>query len=94
MLRRLGKIDKAVEELCAMLDTFYTEVEGWLELADIYASCQQYAPRTSLTSPANSALAGISMLSKLSHMRSFSHPRTQCTCCILRRLHTLCPTSL
>ena len=25
-----------------MLDTFYTEVEGWLELADIYLSCQQY----------------------------------------------------
>ena len=25
-----------------MLDTFYTEVEGWLELADIYTSCQQY----------------------------------------------------
>lgn len=25
-----------------MLDTFYTEVEAWLELADVYASCQQY----------------------------------------------------
>ena len=25
-----------------MLDTFYTEPDGWLELADIYASCQQY----------------------------------------------------
>lgn len=25
-----------------MLDTFYTEVEGWLELADIYSTCQQY----------------------------------------------------
>ena len=33
-----------MEELSAMLDTFYTEVEGWLELADIYASCQQYVP--------------------------------------------------
>ena len=25
-----------------MLDTFYTEPDGWLELADMYASCQQY----------------------------------------------------
>lgn len=37
----MGKIDKAVEELSAMLDTFYTDVEGWSELADIYASCEQ-----------------------------------------------------
>ena len=42
VLRKSGKIDKAVEELSAMLDTFYTEVEGWIELADIYASCQQF----------------------------------------------------
>ncbi|KAI8989166.1 TPR-like protein [Trametes punicea] len=42
VLRQMGKIDRAVEELSAMLDTFYTEVEGWLELADIYSSCQQY----------------------------------------------------
>ena len=41
MFRKAGKIGMAVEELSAMLDTFYTEVEGWLELADIYASCQQ-----------------------------------------------------
>lgn len=40
--RRLGKIDEAVTELSAHLDTFYTEVDGWLELADIYSSCQQY----------------------------------------------------
>lgn len=42
VLRDMGKIDKAVEELSAMLDTFYTDVEGWIELADIYASCEQY----------------------------------------------------
>ena len=42
----MGKIDRAVEELSAMLDTFYTEVEGWLELTDIYLSCQQYVPTT------------------------------------------------
>lgn len=37
----MGKIDRAVEELSAMLDTFYTDVGGWLELADIYSSCHQ-----------------------------------------------------
>ena len=41
-LRTLGKTEDAVKELCTMLDTFYTEVEAWLELADIYASCQRY----------------------------------------------------
>lgn len=43
VLRRTGKIDKAVQELSQYLDTFYTDVEGWLELADIYATCSQYA---------------------------------------------------
>ena len=39
--RRTGKIDKAVHELSQYLDTFYTDIEGWLELADIYASSNQ-----------------------------------------------------
>ncbi|KAJ7701759.1 TPR-like protein [Mycena rosella] len=42
VLRRTGKIEKAVEELSQLLDTFYTDVDGWLELADIYTSCNQY----------------------------------------------------
>ncbi|KJA25320.1 hypothetical protein HYPSUDRAFT_76058 [Hypholoma sublateritium FD-334 SS-4] len=42
VLRRLGKLEKAVEDLNEYLDTFYTDVEGWLELADIHASCNQY----------------------------------------------------
>jgi tetratricopeptide (TPR) repeat protein len=42
VLRRMGKIDKAVEELSQFLDTFYTDVEGWLELADLYSTCNQY----------------------------------------------------
>ncbi|KIM54070.1 hypothetical protein SCLCIDRAFT_137544 [Scleroderma citrinum Foug A] len=42
VLRRMGQVDKAVSELSQYLDTFYTDVEGWLELADIYASCNQY----------------------------------------------------
>lgn len=40
--RRTGKAEKAVEELCEYLDTFYNDIEGWLELADMYASCNQY----------------------------------------------------
>lgn len=42
VFRRLGWIDKAVEELNQLLDTFYTDLEGWLELADLYSSCNQY----------------------------------------------------
>ncbi|KAF9485705.1 protein prenylyltransferase [Pholiota conissans] len=42
VLRRLGKVEKAVEDLNEYLDTFYTDVEGWLELADIHSSCNQY----------------------------------------------------
>lgn len=35
-------MDRAVQELSSMLDTYYTEVDSWIELADIYSSCQQY----------------------------------------------------
>lgn len=41
VLRRLGQIETAVTELTQFLDTFYNDVEGWLELADIYTSCNQ-----------------------------------------------------
>lgn len=37
----MGKLASAIEELSAYLDTFYTDAEGWLELADLYASCNQ-----------------------------------------------------
>ncbi|KAF9029501.1 TPR-like protein [Hymenopellis radicata] len=40
--RRTGKIEKAVEELCEYLDTFYNDIEAWLELADMYSACNQY----------------------------------------------------
>jgi hypothetical protein len=36
-------MERAVKELSQLLDTFYTDPEGWLELADIYSSCSQYA---------------------------------------------------
>jgi hypothetical protein len=41
VIRRMGMYEKAVEELSEFLDTFYTDLEGWLELADIYSSCNQ-----------------------------------------------------
>ncbi|PFH51196.1 hypothetical protein AMATHDRAFT_75155 [Amanita thiersii Skay4041] len=42
VLRRVGKVETAVEELTQYLDTFYNDLEGWLELADIYSSCNLY----------------------------------------------------
>ena len=42
VLRKLGNTDRAVEELSRFVDTFYTDVEAWLELADLYASQHQY----------------------------------------------------
>ena len=57
----MGKLDRAVEELSAMLDTFYTDVDAWLELADIYASCQQY-----VLSPCSRRMpGGFDLLSRL-----------------------------
>lgn len=44
VLRKLGQIDRAVVELSKFVDTFYTDVEAWLELADIYTSQNQCAP--------------------------------------------------
>lgn len=41
----MGKLDKSVEELSALLDTFYNEVDGWVELAEIYYLCNQYSSR-------------------------------------------------
>ena len=46
VLRKLGEIDRAVGELSKFVDTFYTDVEAWLELADIYTSqnkCASYS---------------------------------------------------
>ncbi|KAF9653693.1 TPR-like protein [Thelephora ganbajun] len=42
VLRIMGKLDKSVEELTALLDTFYNEVDGWVELAEVYHLCNQY----------------------------------------------------
>ncbi|EEB88136.1 hypothetical protein MPER_14194, partial [Moniliophthora perniciosa FA553] len=41
VLRRTGKVEKCVEDLKQYLDTFYNDLEAWLELADIYSSCNQ-----------------------------------------------------
>ncbi|TFK75701.1 tetratricopeptide repeat domain 35 [Pluteus cervinus] len=40
--RRMGRVEKTIDDLSQFLDTFYTDLEGWLELADIYSSCNQY----------------------------------------------------
>lgn len=37
-----SSILRAADELTKYLDTFYTDVEGWLELADIYAELNLY----------------------------------------------------
>ncbi|KAL1748281.1 hypothetical protein HDZ31DRAFT_60474 [Schizophyllum fasciatum] len=42
VLRRTGQTAQAVAELCQLLDTFYNDAEGWVELADLYAGCGQY----------------------------------------------------
>lgn len=42
VLRRMGQTEEVISELSQYLDTFYTDIEGWLELADIYACCNQY----------------------------------------------------
>ncbi|KAG8882144.1 hypothetical protein FRB97_008632 [Tulasnella sp. 331] len=40
--RQLGETQLAAEDLCEYLDTFYTDVEGWLELADLYSTVKDY----------------------------------------------------
>ncbi|KDQ09519.1 hypothetical protein BOTBODRAFT_36926 [Botryobasidium botryosum FD-172 SS1] len=42
VLRQLSQLEDAVKELNTYLDTFYADAEGWLELADIYASLNLY----------------------------------------------------
>lgn len=67
MLRRQGKIDQAVQELSSMLDTFYTEVEGWIELADLYNCCHQYVFPVHLTCLAKYIFRYAYALQSLSH---------------------------
>ncbi|KIJ43821.1 hypothetical protein M422DRAFT_75479 [Sphaerobolus stellatus SS14] len=45
VLRSLGSqnVSQAVEELTIYLDTFYTDVEAWIELADVYAELNLYS---------------------------------------------------
>lgn len=48
VLKRLGKTESAVDELSKLVDTFYTDVEAWLELADLYVSLYQYVSSPTL----------------------------------------------
>ncbi|KXN80770.1 ER membrane protein complex subunit 2-B [Leucoagaricus sp. SymC.cos] len=43
VLRQMGKTEDAVNELRQLLDTFYNDLEAWLELADLYSSCCHYS---------------------------------------------------
>ena len=52
LLREEGNTQEALEELITLVDTWYGDAEGWLELADIYA---ENAPVSS-TSPSSSSL--------------------------------------
>ncbi|KAJ3840945.1 hypothetical protein F5878DRAFT_532671 [Lentinula raphanica] len=52
VLLRMGKIERAVTELSEYLDTFYSDVEGWVELAELYSSCNQYTSATQALSHA------------------------------------------
>jgi len=40
--KQTGQIPRAIDSLTLLLDTFYNDLEGWLELASIYASIHQY----------------------------------------------------
>ena len=86
----MGKVDRAVEELSALLDTFYTEVDGWLELADIYLSYQQcvYYPCFLRRRFSNNAGTGTHMRSSPSRTRFCSHLKTPRISSSLLRPHT------
>ncbi|KZT54987.1 TPR-like protein [Calocera cornea HHB12733] len=40
--KQAGQIPRAIDSLTLLLDTFYNDLDGWLELASIYASIFQY----------------------------------------------------
>ena len=42
MLRQQNKIERCITELTTFLDTFYSDLEAWLELADVCASLNLY----------------------------------------------------
>lgn len=90
MLRRLGQIENAVVELCKFADTFYTDVEAWLELADIYASNHQYASYYRQPELALHLDTELDMprLYSLCPTSCYSHPKTRFTCSRPRKRHT------
>lgn len=92
IFRRTGKIDKTVHELSQYLDTFYTDVEGWLELADIYASSNQYAS-IPMTRHGLTSWPDTNIPCNRSCMFSCSHHRTHSTCCKRQKQHTRPATS-
>ena len=88
VLRRLGSIDKAVEELNQLLDTFYTDLEGWLELADLYSSCNQYVPVVHAFSKSFIIFSGTPLHFRHSHMPFSLRHRTHSYSFSLPKQHT------
>jgi len=90
----MGKLDKSVEELTTLLDTFYNEVDGWVELAEIYYLCNQYGfhPRNLL--PRLMQISGTITRYKQSHTRCFWRPKIRSMCSSSQRSRTqvvICP---
>jgi hypothetical protein len=71
----MGKLDKSVEELSALLDTFYNEVDGWVELAEIYYLCNQYDSHPPYPLSKLIKVSDTTMRYKHSHMHCFWHPK-------------------
>ena len=69
----MDKIERAVEELNEYLDTFYTDAEGWMELADIHSSCHQLVSLSLFPFEIGNLLAMLDtlMLFKHYHMHFF-----------------------
>jgi hypothetical protein len=67
----MGKLDKSVEELSALLDTFYNEVDGWVELAEIYYLCSQYGYHPPYASKKLMQVSGTTTRYRPFHTRCF-----------------------
>jgi tetratricopeptide (TPR) repeat protein len=42
LLKSIGKVGDAIHELVSYLDTFYTDADAWLELAELYQSMNAF----------------------------------------------------
>jgi len=87
-LRNMGKLDKSVEELTTLLDTFYNEVDGWVELAEIYYLCNQYGSHPHNLLPKLTQVLDTITRCRRSHTPCFWHPKIRSTCSSSQRSRT------